>query len=81
MVSDLELLNASEENLVWFQNNFLKIRETYPGKQLAIKDKEIVAFADNGKALLNILKQKNIDDSQVIIERIIPKGELKILCG
>ena len=81
MISDLELLNSSEENLIWFQENFLKIREKYAGKQIAIKDREIVAVADNGKALLDALKKKNIDDSRVIIERIIPKGELKILCG
>ena len=81
MISDLELLNSSEENLIWFQENFLKIREKYAGKQIAIKDREIVAVADNGKALLDALKKKKIDDSQVIIERIIPKGELKILCG
>ena len=79
MVSDLELLKISEENPIWFQNNFLKIRENYPRKQIAIKDKEIVAVADNGKALLEALKNKNIDDSEVIIERIVPKGDGKII--
>ena len=81
MTSDIDLLNMAEENLLWFQHNFEDIREKYSGKQIAIMDKKIVAVADTGEALLEFLKSKNIDDSQVIIERIFPKGELKILCG
>ena len=81
MQSDLEFLNKTEENLEWFKNNFSEIREKYPGKQIAIKDRQIIAVADNGNQLLSLLEDKNIDDSEVIIERIIPKGEIKILCG
>ena len=81
MQSDLEFLNNKKENLKWFQNNFSEIREKYGGKQIAIKDKKVVAVADSGIALLEDLKNKKIDDSDVIIERIIPKGEIKILCG
>jgi hypothetical protein len=79
MLSDLDFLNKAEENLEWFHTNFLEIQEKYAGKQIAIKDKAIVAFAENGKKLLESLTDKNIDDSEVVIERIIPKGELRIL--
>jgi hypothetical protein len=79
MQSDLDLLNSAEESLKWFHDNFNEIREKFAGKQIAIRDKEIIAFADNGKKLLELLKTKNIDDSEVIIERITPKGEIIIL--
>ena len=78
MLSDLEFLNKAEENLEWFHNNFLELREKYAGKQIAIKDKTIVAVAQNGKKLLESLKNKNIEDSEVIIERIIPKNETRM---
>jgi len=79
MLSDLELLNHSEENLKWFQENFSKIQEEFAGKIIAIKDKKIITSAINGKELLNLLKEKRIDDSEVIIEQIRPKGEIQIL--
>ncbi len=79
MLSDLDLLNSAEESLKWFHDNSNEIREKYAGKQIAIKDKEIIAVADNGKKLLDLLKSKNIDDSEVIIERISPKGEINFL--
>lgn len=79
MLSDLELLNKTEENLKWFIANSSRIRVKYAGKQIAIKDKAIVAFGNNGRELLDNLKNKNIDDSEVIIERIPSKGEIRIL--
>ena len=79
MQSDLDMLSQAEENLKWFHDNFNEIKEKYSGKQIAIKDKSIIAFAENGKKLLEILKSKDIDDSEVIIERISPKGEIRIL--
>ena len=79
MLSDLELLNKAEENLKWFIANSSLIRVKYAGKQIAIKDKSIVAIGSNGKELLDNLKSRNIDDSEVIIERIPPKGEIRIL--
>jgi len=79
MLSDLELLNKAEENLEWFKENFSKIQERYPGKVIAIKDKKIIDSTKNSQQLLESLKNKRIDDSEVIIERISPKGEIRIL--
>lgn len=79
MLSDLELLNSAEESLKWFHDNFSELQEKYAGKQIAIKEKAIVAFADSGKKLLDVLKDKKIDDSEVIIEIVNPKDEIIIL--
>ena len=79
MNSDWELINSLEENLKWFQNNFNKIRESYEKKIVAIKNKKIIASADNSKQLLDLLEEKGIDNSEVLIEAITPKNEIVIL--
>ncbi len=79
MMTNLELLTSSEESLEWFQENFLEIKEKYQNKMIAIKNKQIVAIASNTKDLLKILKEKGINESEVLIESIIPKNEIVIL--
>jgi len=79
MTSDLELLNSSEENLKWFQENSDKIREKYQRKIVAIKDKKVVASAANSTQLLDLLKKNGIDDSEVLIEVVSSKDEIIIL--
>lgn len=66
----------SEENLKWFQSNSDEIRDKFENKVVAIKNKKIVASADNNKELLSSLG-KNIDSSEVLIGVISPKGENK----
>ena len=78
-MTNLELLTSSEESLEWFQENFLEIKEKYQNKMIAIKNKQIVAIASNTKDLLKILKEKGINESEVLIESIIPKNEIVIL--
>ncbi|MAG02954.1 hypothetical protein CMI42_06455 [Candidatus Pacearchaeota archaeon] len=78
MKSDLEMLNEAEENLEWFTRNSKNIQEEFGGKAIAIKDKKIVSSADSGIKLLEVLKKQNIDRSDVIIERIPPRGEIRI---
>jgi len=79
MLTDLELLNVSEENLKWFQSNSIEIREKFTGKFIAIKDKKIVASANNPEKLMSVLKEKGIDDSEVLIEAVTSKDEIIIL--
>ena len=79
MLSDLELLNVSEDNLEWFQANSLSIRERFAEKIIAIKDRKIVASAGSINDLLEILKSENIDESEVLIEFVVPKNEIIIL--
>jgi hypothetical protein len=78
MKTDLEMLEETEQNLIWFAANSGKIREEFGGKVVAIKDKKIVASADSGIKLLDELKKQNIDRYEVIVEKIYPKGEIHI---
>ncbi len=79
MLSDIELLDASEENLRWFQENSREIQQKFEKEVIAIKDKKIVAHATNSKKLLGLLKDKKIDPSEVLIEPISSKEEIIIL--
>ena len=79
MLSDLELLNSSEENLNWFQENSDKIREEYANKIIAIKDKKIISSKSDLKELRRDLKIKKIDETEVLIEVISPPNEINIL--
>jgi len=79
MASDLELLDSSERDLEWFQQNSLDIREKFANKIVAIKDKEVIADARNINDLILILKEKGIDETEVLIEFIVPKNEIVIL--
>ena len=79
MLTNLQLLSFSEENLEWFNENFNEIQGKYANKIVAIKDKRIVASALNINSLLEILKEQNIDSSEVLIETITSKNEIIIL--
>jgi len=79
MASDLELLDSSEKDLEWFQQNSLELRKRFANRIVAIKHKEIVADARNISELLGILKEKGIDETEVLIDFIIPKNEIVIL--
>ena len=76
MLTNIQLLSFSEENLEWFNDNFNEIQEKYTNRIVAIKDKMIVASASNINSLLDILKEKDIDSSEVLIETITPKNEI-----
>jgi hypothetical protein len=78
MKSDLEMLEETEQNLIWFAENSGKIREEFGGKAVAIKDRSIVASADTGMKLLGGLDKLGIDRSEVVVERIPNKGEIRI---
>ncbi len=79
MLTNIELLNSSEESLEWFNENFSSIQDKYSNKIIAIKDKQIIASASNIDLLFKILKEKEIDESEVLIEVISPKNEIVIL--
>lgn len=79
MLTNLELLNSSEESLEWFNDNFKSIQEKYANKIIAIKDKQIVADAVSIDLLFKILKDNGIDESEILIEVVSPKNEILIL--
>ena len=79
MLSDLELLQSSEQDLRWFNANSDMIREKFVGKIVAIKDGRIVESAGNINELLKVLKKEGINQSEVLIEAISPANEITIL--
>lgn len=79
MLSDLEMLQSSEEDLEWFNKNSQQIREKFAKQIIAIKDKKIIANAKNNKELLKKLEEEKIDDSEVLIEVISSPNEITIL--
>lgn len=81
MLTNLELLGISEENLNWLNDNYSKIQEEFASKVVAIKDRKVVASSDNVEELLNILKNNKINEEEVLIESVRSKGEIVILCG
>lgn len=79
VLTNLELLSSSEEDLEWFSENFSEIQEKFSNKLIAIKDKKIVASAKTSEELLNLLKKDGIDESEVLIEVVNPNNEIIIL--
>lgn len=79
MLTDMELLDSGQENLKWFQDNSEQIQLEYARKLIAIKGKKIVASAKNIGELLELLRSKEIEQSEVLIEYIPPRGEITIL--
>jgi len=78
MKANLELLQEAEGNLEWFQENFEIIQEQFEKQIIAIKDKRVIASARNIEELLKILEEKEIDQSEVLIENMPAKNEIVI---
>ncbi len=78
MKSDIDLLNSTERDLKWFQKNSKQIREKYANKVIAIDKESIIGVALNFKELSQILKNKEIDESEVLIKTVSPIGEITI---
>ena len=79
MTSNLELLGNAEQDLDWYSYNYESLEEEFPNKIIAIKERSVVASANNIKKLLEELKIKGIDESEVLIEVVYPKNEIIIL--
>jgi N-dimethylarginine dimethylaminohydrolase len=79
MASDEELLSGSMKDLEWFRVNSNEIVEEHGGEVVAVKDKEIIAFAQNSKILLEQLSGRGIDYAEVIIEYVPKKDEIVVL--
>lgn len=79
MISDMDLLNISEDNLNWFRDNYEYIQNNFERKIIAVNDNKIIAYAENLKILLEMLKSMEIDSSEVLIESIPSKKEIIVL--
>lgn len=79
MLSDLQLLTDSASDLNWLKENIKSVKEKFEGEILAIKNKEIVAFAPTVEILFRKLKEKGIEESEVIIQYVSSNNEVVIL--
>lgn len=75
----LKLLISSAEDLNWFKENSENIKEEYEGEIIAIYNKKIVARAPTSDIMFKKLKEKKINDSEVLIKTISPKDQIIIL--
>lgn len=62
-MAELKLLNRTEEDLKWFNNNYDSIVEKFDNKFVAIKNKKIIAAEDNMEKMIHKLKSSKIDPS------------------
>lgn len=70
----LEILRKSEEDSTWVSEEFDKLRSKYEGKVLAVKNRNIVSYADTVEELLKKLKQIGEDAAFLLIETVPPKN-------
>jgi len=78
MPSDMVLLKEAFSDMEWFRENIKLLRRQYEGVFVAIKDKSIVAFSRNTHDLLNKVKDRNINETEVIIQFIPHKNQIII---
>lgn len=79
MLSDIALLTGSISDLNWFRDNSEKLEEQYEGEIVAIKDKNIVAFAPTVDILFRKLEEKGVKQEEVLIKYISPSNQIVIL--
>lgn len=79
MMSDLEMLQESNSDLIWLRNNMKSIRAKYEGEFIALKNKEIVAFAPNVDVLIRKLKEANVDENSVLVKFISLVNQIIVL--
>ena len=79
MSLDLILLEKMEKNGSWFSSHYNEIVEKYKNEFVAIKDAKIIAHNPRLDALLEELKKKGKNLSEILIEFVTEKGAKFIL--
>ena len=72
----IQEFNELEADSNFISEKSLEFSQKYTRKFLAIKDKQIIAVGDEFEEVLNEVKQKGIEPSNVLIEYIPDKGEI-----
>ena len=79
MSLDLILLEKMEKNGSWFSSHYNEIVEKYKNEFIAIEDAKIIAHNPRLDALLEELKKKGKNLSEILIEFVTEKGTKFIL--
>ncbi len=68
MQAQVEILNRLESDLVWFQENLKNIQKDYSNRFIAIKKRKIISEGKTVDELVEKLKSKKQDPSEVLIK-------------
>jgi len=72
------ILTRSAEDFKWFNENYSDIEKEYSGQFIAIKDKKVLDSAKLFLTLLNKIKSKKVNTDELLIKKVVPKGEILI---
>ncbi len=69
----LETLKKSEEDSQWVNEQYDKLRSKYEGKVFAVKNKNVISYADTVGELLKKLEKMGEKVGFLLIETIPPR--------
>jgi len=75
----LELLKTLEKDSEWVSEKYEQLREKYEGKVFAVKNRNVICYADTIEELLDKLEKKGENASFLLIEAIPPRNTSFIL--
>ena len=64
----IQMLESGQNDLAWFESSLEKLQKKYNNKFIAFRNKEVLSYDTDLKALIRKLKQKGIDTSNVFIK-------------
>jgi len=77
----LELLNETKKNFDWFKKEYKQLQKKYPGKYVAIKNKEIIESDEDYYLLLKKLEKLGENSSEILIKRVNNPNEVLVYNG
>lgn len=69
-MTELQMLNAGNNDLQWFSNNYKKIKEDHADEFVAVRNSKIICSGKTLDDILTSLRKKGIDSNEVLIEFI-----------
>ena len=69
----LEILKKSEEDGKWVSEEYDKLRTKYEGKVFAVRNKNVLSYADTVEELVEKLEKMGEDIGFLLIETIPPR--------
>jgi len=69
----LEILKKFEEDSRWVSEEYDKLRSKYEGKVFAVRNKNVVSYADTVEELVEKLEKMGEDVGFLLIETVPPR--------
>lgn len=67
-ISVLQMLESGRKDLIWFESNLDSLKAKYNNKFIAFHDSKVIDADTNIDNLINRLKNKGIDTSNIFIK-------------